>query len=581
MKQTKPLFLIRKYRSILRATLIVEAVNYIVSLTDSIVAGNLIGGTALAAIGLIAPFMTISVFAASIIESGTIKNYSYHIGCFDEKRAREFFSQGLFLAVLTGVLYAGLLFVLRDFIVTRLTTDVEMQQYAREYFTIILLMFLLNPLANLLDNMTVADGGEKLSAAANVVFIISNVLLSFLFARFWGVRGIAVASVVSNVLFIALISLHLLGKTNTLRLLRHWSNRDGMTILRSGIVMASTYALDALTVFAVNLFVSRFFDSNTLILLVMVEQFMGLLAVFIGMSMAAQPLIGTLNGERNNKALRALMKTVSASLVTAGLLLTGLTLLFTPYLVRAFGIAEQPLLSQGVIALRIVSATLVLHAILALFFVYYYLMDRQKLAFALCVFKNVISPLLLAVLLSVITGKQIGMWIGLAAAPVLSVLSYGLVIYLRCVKSRREGFPLLLPEGGDEHTYIYDFDITTENAVDMARTADGTLDRYAVTKRTRVLASLFVEEMLMLILEKNPDTKVSAECTIIVEPTGIRLILRDSGKIFDITDEDSLVDSFRQYVISNLMVAHDSKAYLTTTGYNRNELFFPENVSGV
>lgn len=37
MQQTKPFFILKKYRSILRAAIIIEAVNFIVSLTDSIV----------------------------------------------------------------------------------------------------------------------------------------------------------------------------------------------------------------------------------------------------------------------------------------------------------------------------------------------------------------------------------------------------------------------------------------------------------------------------------------------------------------------------------------------------------------
>ncbi len=45
--------------------------------------------------------------------------------------------------------------------------------------------------------------------------------------------------------------------------------------------------------------------------------------------------------------------------------------------------------------------------------------------------------------------------------------------------------------------------------------------------------------------------------------------------IFDITDEDALADSFRQYVVANMMVNLKTKAYVTTIGYNRNELFFP------
>ena len=82
--------------------------------------------------------------------------------------------------------------------------------------------------------------------------------------------------------------------------------------------------------------------------------------------------------------------------------------------------------------------------------------------------------------------------------------------------------------------------------------------------------------MIQLIKEKNAAAKrkLTAECTIILLPDGIRLIMRDSGKPFDITYEDERVDSFRQYVVSNLMITQENKAYILTTGYNRVELFF-------
>ena len=49
MKQTKPLVILRKYRSIFFAAAIVEAVSFLVSLTDTIVAGNEVGAEALMA----------------------------------------------------------------------------------------------------------------------------------------------------------------------------------------------------------------------------------------------------------------------------------------------------------------------------------------------------------------------------------------------------------------------------------------------------------------------------------------------------------------------------------------------------
>jgi len=202
MLDTKPLFVIKKYRSILLAAAIVEAVSYIVSLTDSIVAGNMINSSAFAAIGLISPFISVSVFVSSIINSGTIKYYSDYIGAFENRRAKEIFSQGVYMSILAGFAYAAIMFVLRDSIISILTDSAVMQQYAREYYNIILLMIVIHPVSFLIDNMTIADGGEKLSAVANMIFIISNIVLSVVFARLWGIKGIAAASAVSRYLFV-------------------------------------------------------------------------------------------------------------------------------------------------------------------------------------------------------------------------------------------------------------------------------------------------------------------------------------------------------------------------------------------
>jgi len=49
---------------------------------------------------------------------------------------------------------------------------------------------------------------------------------------------------------------------------------------------------------------------------------------------------------------------------------------------------------------------------------------------------------------------------------------------------------------------------------------------------------------------------------------------RDEGKAFALTDEDAKADSILQYIVANELSAAQNKVYITTTGYNRNELFF-------
>ncbi|MDO5133284.1 MAG: MATE family efflux transporter, partial [Eubacteriales bacterium] len=468
MKETKPFFVIRKYRSILRAAIIVESVSFIVSLTDIIVAGNLIGREALTAIGLVAPFMGVLSFLGSVVNSGTLVNYSYLIGRFDRRRANEFFSQGVYMSLVGGAAYALVLLLLREKFVAFCFETAEARQVAREYFSFILFYFLLQPFSVVLENIVVADGGEKLSVLANITLIVGNIILSILFAVRWGVRGIAMASVTSLILFILILLLHLFSGSNTLRLVRHWRKQDFLRIVKTGIVKASNYALDALMQMILDILVLSYYDAKALILVVLVQKYLGLTTFFIGLSMAAQPLIGTLLGENNTKALRILMKTVFFDISAIALLMSLLTLWQAPFIAWAFGIDNTALLLRASTALRIIGASLPFQAILILFFIYYVLIDKQLPAFRICLRKNIICPLLFSVLFTVLLGNENGLWTGLALAPAAALLISAGHILLRYGK---EQFPLLLREDPERHIFIYDFEITPENAVGISQIA--------------------------------------------------------------------------------------------------------------
>ena len=78
------------------------------------------------------------------------------------------------------------------------------------------------------------------------------------------------------------------------------------------------------------------------------------------------------------------------------------------------------------------------------------------------------------------------------------------------------------------------------------------------------------------ILDKNCDKKrnIFIELSLFFERDSMVIIERDSGVLFDITDPDQKIDGLSSFVLSGLMEAHKEKAYLTTTGYNRNMIRF-------
>ena len=98
-----PTFLINKYKSILRAAIVIEAACCLVSFTDSLVSGNMLGSEALSAVGLVSPLMSVGTFIASVINSGTLLDYSFNVGKGDNDRANRIFGQGLLTAVVAGV----------------------------------------------------------------------------------------------------------------------------------------------------------------------------------------------------------------------------------------------------------------------------------------------------------------------------------------------------------------------------------------------------------------------------------------------------------------------------------------------
>ena len=62
-----------------------------------------------------------------------------------------------------------------------------------------------------------------------------------------------------------------------------------------------------------------------------------------------------------------------------------------------------------------------------------------------------------------------------------------------------------------------------------------------------------------------------------MEDDSVLIIERDSGKLFDLTDPDLAVKGLSGYILSGLMESHKEKAYLITTGYNRNMIRFSTN----
>ena len=574
LTETKPLVLMEKYRSILLSAVTVEIMTFMASLTDSIIAGNLIGLEALSAISLFSPFILVSSFAAAVINSGTLVNYMAETGRFNKKRANEFFSQGMITAAAFGALLTALLYLIRPLFLSLVQSSPETGAFLARYYPITALYLLLFPAGCLLNNIVIADGGEKLTAAANIVCIAVNVFLSFVLAGRFGVAGIGAATVLSEIVFILHLCMWFGSENNTLRFIMCFSGKDLIRMISRGIARASRFVMSSLMLWILDFYILNRFDAGTFQVWVIVQNILGLSAVFLGMSMTLQPLTGPLLAENNTKAMRILVCRLVFDMTVFSVLCTLVILLFTEPLLRLFGVRDTAILREGLSAFRITGLTLVFSALTVLFFVYYFLLDRQVLTFTMTLLSDLVCPAAAVILPGTfLAGKPMLLWICLASGPVLSAFVCGLIVLVRY---KRELFPLLLPRDRDKKIHIYAFEASAENASAMSQTARMLLSEEGYSKRLQTLVSVCIEDLVNLICEQNRGTaaRVLAEFTLIPEDDGVRVILRNDGKHFSIKEESLAGCTFLKYTIDRMLTTAEHCSYIVTAGYNCSELFF-------
>ena len=117
---------------------------------------------------------------------------------------------------------------------------------------------------------------------------------------------------------------------------------------------------------------------------------------------------------------------------------------------------------------------------------------------------------------------------------------------------------------------------TPESATTLSVQVSNALLSQQYSTETANSAALFTEEIGLTILESNGQAKkpIMIELLLFFEDDHVLIIERDSGKLVDLTDPDAEVKGLSGFTLSGLMEAHTEKAYLVTTGYNRNMIRF-------
>ena len=558
-------FATEKFKAFLLAGTFSAVIGYLGRLVHSVVVGNLIGEDALAGVNMATPLLTAVAFVACLIAVGTANNHAIWMGRLDRARARDFFSQGLWLALGCGAALSATLYFGENLYLSLLDGSEYVEMYGRQYLDWMWPVGLTECVMLFVALFCHADGDFRLCQGAYATVLVSNAVVSYVAVDGgMGASGCALGTVVSETLGTLVLCSHFFRKTNTAALSRRVSPRDLYYIVRASFGSVSALLCDACLFFVVNKLVISRFDSDQLPVAGVAIALWGFLAVFHGVGCAAQPLVTVYWGERNTRAIRKVMQAALIAALAEGALLTGVCIAAPDLVIRVFGVEYPELVEETRTCVRLLGCGFLPFALAALLGDYYLFIERPLISIYVTLACRLAMPVAGAVLGSrfglsgVWLGTGLGVWSGLLAMSAAILIKRG-----------RHGFPLLLPRRREAKVSMFDLVLTEPEIVRVSQSVAAVLPREMAMR-----AELMVEEVFMAVRERNPGRRrILGEVTLDLND-GVKMTLRDDGVIFDITDADAKVTSLRTYLVASVMERQRGRLNLVTTGFNRNVFRF-------
>ena len=555
-----------KYMSMLLGGTLTMMVVSALLMSDSVIAGAVVGSHAVAGITLVTPLYSLAAFFGSVFSLGVPIVYSTEMGKFNKKEADHAFGFGLLMALLVGVALFVLVSLFGDAYLRSSRPLAMVLEEARGYLFWMRFTILLLPMQMLIAAAVYSDGDETLSTVANGVQGLGNIVASILLSRHMGVRGIGLASFLFNVVALAILLLHFLKKSNSLRWNVFFSADMLKKVVRYSIIDSSSYLFLAALTAVLNAFVSACFGADYLIVVSVIALCREMQMVFDGIGEAITPLLSVYLGEGSLCGIASLYRLARKTAILEGLLVTLAFLLLAPVFPEILGIAGPEMAACVIGEIRLVALGSVFVSLLYLLTSYYLVIERIGLGLMASALRDVVLSALLSVALGRMFGLT-GMFLGLALAPAGAFVLLWLYITRRY---GREAWPLFLSTLGSTPSFLYDLSTEPEQIIDLQKKVETLLTEKGYAHRTIGRVKLLIEEVYMLIREKNGEKAVLSECSVLLKEDGIQIIIKDDGVLFDISEEDVTVTSLVSLMVSGYMEKlGQNKRHLTTISFNR------------
>ena len=331
----------------------------IYGIVDGLCVSNFVGKTAFAAVNLIMPLPMLIGTIGFMLGTGGSAIVGITLGEGDNKKADQYFSMFLTVAVIAGIVFTVIGLLIIEPVAVLLGAKGEMLDYALEYGRILLVSLPTYILQNMFQSFFVTAEKPQLGFAFTVGAGCTNMVLDVVLVGVlhWGVAGAAIATFLSQIVGGLLPLFYFLNRNNTSRLHLGRTKFNG-SVLLNACINGSSELMTNLSMSLVNILYNyqllRFAGENGVAAygVIMYAAFL-FVAVFVGYAVGSAPIVSYHYGARNYAEVHNLyIKSLRLIAVVAVLLTVG-SMFLIPYVARFFVGYDAALLELTTRAFRL------------------------------------------------------------------------------------------------------------------------------------------------------------------------------------------------------------------------------------
>lgn len=529
----------QKYRSLLVATLAMTASNYLASILDGIMVGQILGTVPLYAINLTTSIVFLRSIPIAMFTFGGNTLSVIHKSKRDQQSADVVFTLSFWAGVLSTVLISiiGL--------AVMVPTAQLLAQGNEELVTLVvdylLPLWVLTPLVAIV-NQTAAyartDSMRKLATALPIVANVINLMCDYLYMAIfgWGVAGAGWATVTGYVVGSLLCLIYFKAEKRTVHFTKAALGKLKMLgkIFSVGLPSALIYVCNFLRLFFTNAIILSFtgvmggkiasvsFSLNSLAF-ILVE----------GASMTLLPILGALYGEKDSNGQRLTLRYGMIVTVALSVLVLVVSELFPVQLAALYGLTEPAVTEIFAITFRIFSINIPILAVIYVMRTFFQATKQRGLANLLVMLDGVLT--IVPLMFWFAHYNIYWLWVSF---PVSKALTVAITLIAMLISKKVQNKKNIL--GIEEQDGVmYDFSIKNEipEAIHASEEAMAFCEKEKVPENTVNAVGVTVEELCHNIATyANTGGNNAVDVCVRVFPDKVNVRLRDNGAEFDPTD---------------------------------------------